>query len=263
MPARAAGCRNWDPGCGSMGAVQRGRSWVNIPKALNHARTVRQLPLRNQIFFCAKDRPEDRPKGPPTANSHQPPTATNRQPPTATNRRQPPAATNRQPPTTTNGHQPPITNHQPPPAATNHQLPTANCQSPPTANSHQPWLNTWSARGFFRENCVTEHFFFPMKDRPVAMPIIPQNSCPRDPEVLGTLSNCRVLCSKSTPTECQLGLTAIGDDGIVRDPDGKARPTRLATSSSTCVVAQRTKAGVTKSVLRETRRDSTTGLEQR
>ena len=58
MPARAAGCRNWDPGCGSVGIVQRGRSWVNIPKMLNHARTkniepcahrartIQQLPLK-------------------------------------------------------------------------------------------------------------------------------------------------------------------------------------------------------------------------
>ena len=49
MPARAAGCRNWDPGCGSAGAVQRGRSWVNIPKTLNRARTVRQLPHYHAI----------------------------------------------------------------------------------------------------------------------------------------------------------------------------------------------------------------------
>ena len=56
MPARAAGCRNWDPGCGSVGAVQRARSWVHIPKTLNRtapcthrARIVRQLPLSAHI----------------------------------------------------------------------------------------------------------------------------------------------------------------------------------------------------------------------
>ena len=46
------GCRNWDPGCGSAGAVQRGRSWVNIPKTLNRASTVRapcdSSPLGNE-----------------------------------------------------------------------------------------------------------------------------------------------------------------------------------------------------------------------
>ena len=36
--------RDWDPGCGSVGAVQGGRSCVNILKTLNRARTVRQLP---------------------------------------------------------------------------------------------------------------------------------------------------------------------------------------------------------------------------
>ena len=71
---------------------------------------------------------KDRPKGPPTANRQLPPTATN--------------------------HQSPTTN-QPPPTATNRQLPTANRQSPPTAN-HGP----------FWEISVTEHFFFPVKDRP-------------------------------------------------------------------------------------------------
>ena len=50
MPARAAGCKNWDPGCGSVGAVQCGRSWANIPKTLNRARTVRQLPLNLELF---------------------------------------------------------------------------------------------------------------------------------------------------------------------------------------------------------------------
>ena len=29
-----------------------------------------------------------------------------------------------------------------------------------------PTANTWCARGRFWENCVTEHFFFPVKDRP-------------------------------------------------------------------------------------------------
>ena len=90
------------------------------------------------FFFLLRTALKDRPKGPPTANSHQPPTATNRQPPTAANRRQPPAATNRQLPTTANRHQPPITNHQPPPTATNHQLPTANRQLPPTTNRQPP-----------------------------------------------------------------------------------------------------------------------------
>ena len=60
MPSRAASCRNWDPGCGSVGAVQRGRSWVNIAKTLNRARTMRQLPFMAQmailcVFACRSD----------------------------------------------------------------------------------------------------------------------------------------------------------------------------------------------------------------
>ena len=90
--------------------------------------------LRNQIFFLLRTALKDRPKGPPTANHQLPPTAS--------------------------GDQPPNANHY-------HQSPTTNRrQPPPTANCHQPWLNTWSARGIFWENCVTEHFFFSVKDRP-------------------------------------------------------------------------------------------------
>ena len=103
--------------------------------------------LRDEIFFfLLRTALKDRPKGPPTANSHQLPTATNRQPPAATNR-QPPTAANRQrrptancqPLPTASNHQPPATNRrQPPPTATNRQLPTANRQPPPTANRQLP-----------------------------------------------------------------------------------------------------------------------------
>ena len=41
MPVWTARCRNQDPGCVSMGAIQRGTSWATIPKTLNRARTVR------------------------------------------------------------------------------------------------------------------------------------------------------------------------------------------------------------------------------
>ena len=40
MPVWTARCRNQDPGCVSMGAIQRGTSWATIPKTLNRARTV-------------------------------------------------------------------------------------------------------------------------------------------------------------------------------------------------------------------------------
>ena len=101
--------------------------------------------LRDQIFFfLLRTTSKDRPKGPPTANSHQPPTATNHQPPTATNR-QPPTAS----------HQPPTANHcQPPPTATNRQLPTANRQPPPTMVEHMECPRA------FLGKLVPEHFFF-------------------------------------------------------------------------------------------------------
>ena len=38
--SKGCGEQKLGPGCGSVGAVQRGRSWVNIPKTLNRARTV-------------------------------------------------------------------------------------------------------------------------------------------------------------------------------------------------------------------------------
>ena len=41
MPGWTARCRNQDPGCVFMGAIQRGTSWATIPKTLNRARTVR------------------------------------------------------------------------------------------------------------------------------------------------------------------------------------------------------------------------------
>ena len=44
MPPEATACRDWDPGCRSVGAVQRGNSSANIPKKLDRARTARQHP---------------------------------------------------------------------------------------------------------------------------------------------------------------------------------------------------------------------------
>ena len=60
MPARAAGARNRDPGCGSVGAIQRGKSWVNSPKTLNCVRTVRQYSRGiecTEQFVCEGHRP--------------------------------------------------------------------------------------------------------------------------------------------------------------------------------------------------------------
>ena len=89
--------------------------------------------------------------------------------------RQPPTTTNHQPPPTASGDQPPTANRQPLPttspqprtAANHHQPPptATNCQSP-TANRPPATANTWCARGLFWENCVQQHLFFPVKDRP-------------------------------------------------------------------------------------------------
>ena len=42
--------------------------------------------LKEPVFFLFRTALKDRPKGPPTANSHQPPTSTHQTPPTAANR---------------------------------------------------------------------------------------------------------------------------------------------------------------------------------
>ena len=63
-------------------------------------------------------------------------------------------------PASANHYQSPTTNRRQTPPTASCRLPTANRRQPPTANCHQQWLSTWSARGLFWENCVTEHFFF-------------------------------------------------------------------------------------------------------
>ena len=140
--------------------------------------------LRDQIvFFLLRTALKDRPKGPPTANCQLPSTANRHQLPTTNRHQPPPTASGDQPPTANHCQPPPTTNHQPPTAANHHQPPpTASCQLPtanrqtPTANRHQPWLSTWSARGFFWENWFRNTFFFPVKERPG-----PRDHCCRVP----------------------------------------------------------------------------------
>ena len=112
------------------GAVSQCRvvrdTWISFP-----GRVV----LKGRDFFLLRTALKDRPKGPPTANSHQLPTATNRQPPTAANRQRRPTA-NCQPLPTASNHQPLATNHHQPPPTASCQLPTANRRQPPTATNH-------------------------------------------------------------------------------------------------------------------------------
>ena len=76
MPVWTARCKNQDPGCVSMGAIQRGTSWATIPKTLNRAHTVhapcahrattppkcapapsRPLPVGSWMDFLLSDKP--------------------------------------------------------------------------------------------------------------------------------------------------------------------------------------------------------------
>ena len=120
--------------------------------------------IKELDFFLLRTALRDRPKGPSTANRRQPPTANHCQPPPTANR-EPPTAANRQPRITANRHQPPIPNHQPLPPTTNrHQPPpTPTNRQSPTAHRPPPTANTWCAGGLIWENCVTEHFFFPLR----------------------------------------------------------------------------------------------------
>ena len=137
--------------------------------------------LRNQIFFSFLLRTalKDRPKGPPTANRQLPSTANHQPPPTA-NHQPPPTASGDQPPTANHCQLPPTTNHQPLTAANHHQppptascqLPTAKRRQPPTANRQTPptMVEHMECPRAFLGKLVPEHFFSPVKDRPVSAP---------------------------------------------------------------------------------------------
>ena len=143
---------------------------------------------------------KDRPKGLPQGTTNRQP---NRQPPLTANHQPPPTVANRQQQPTANRHQPPITNHQPPPITTDrHQPPGASCQ-PPIATNH--------ARGIFWENFVTEHFFFPVTDRPGR-------------KVLGGRGIGRHGAGGRGLGGVGRGSRAVGGHGLVYTPSGPAFP---------------------------------------
>ena len=161
-------CRATPPAAPQGQATQPLHDCLSAREGCGTCRAVLKGP---DFFFFVRTALKDRPKGLPTANSHQPPTATNRQPPTAANRQRRPTAANRQrrptancqplPPAT--NHQSPTTNRcQPPPTPTNRQLPTANCQLPPTANRQPPptMVEHMECPRAFLGKLVPEHFFF-------------------------------------------------------------------------------------------------------